>query len=118
MAILVLSHPLPAQPFAQALRALAGDTPVWTEDDVCDPRRVEALLAWQLKPGILPRYPGLRVLRSTGAGVDKLIRRLRGMERAGLSVTIAHCTACGAFEVAPATTSPRFAAMDCTRVAK
>jgi D-3-phosphoglycerate dehydrogenase/glyoxylate/hydroxypyruvate reductase A len=73
MAILVLSHPLPAQPFAQALRALAGDTPVWTEDDAFDPRRVEALLAWRLKPGILPRYPGLRVLCSTGAGVDKLL---------------------------------------------
>jgi D-3-phosphoglycerate dehydrogenase/glyoxylate/hydroxypyruvate reductase A len=73
MAILVLSHPLPAQPFAQALRALAGNTPVWTEDDVFDPRRVEAVLAWRLKPGILPRYPGLRVLCSTGAGVDKLM---------------------------------------------
>jgi D-3-phosphoglycerate dehydrogenase/glyoxylate/hydroxypyruvate reductase A len=46
---------------------------VWTEDDVCDPHRVEALLAWRLKPGILPRYPGLRVLCSTGAGVDKLM---------------------------------------------
>jgi D-3-phosphoglycerate dehydrogenase/glyoxylate/hydroxypyruvate reductase A len=73
VAILVLSHPLPAQPFAEALRALAGDTPVWTEGDDFDPGRVEALLAWRLKPGILPRYPGLRVLCSTGAGVDKLM---------------------------------------------
>jgi D-3-phosphoglycerate dehydrogenase/glyoxylate/hydroxypyruvate reductase A len=73
MSILVLSHPLPAQPFAQALRALAGDTPGWTEGDDFDPRRVEALLAWRLKPGMLPRYPGLRVLCSTGAGVDKLM---------------------------------------------
>ena len=73
MAILVLSHPLPSQPFVEALRMLAGDTPVWTEGDDFDPRRVEALLAWRLKVGILPRYPGLRVLCSTGAGVDKLM---------------------------------------------
>jgi D-3-phosphoglycerate dehydrogenase/glyoxylate/hydroxypyruvate reductase A len=73
MAILVLSRPLPAQPFVEALRALAGDTPVWMEGDDFDPRRVEAVLAWRLKPGILPRYPGLRVLCSTGAGVDKLM---------------------------------------------
>jgi D-3-phosphoglycerate dehydrogenase/glyoxylate/hydroxypyruvate reductase A len=73
MAILVLSSPLPAQPFVEALRALAGDTPVWLESDDFDPRRVEAVLAWRLKPGILSRYPGLRVLCSTGAGVDKLM---------------------------------------------
>lgn len=73
MAILVLSRPLPSQPFAEALRALDPGTPVWTEGDDVDPARVEALLAWRLKPGILPRYPGLRVLCSTGAGVDKLL---------------------------------------------
>jgi hypothetical protein len=64
---------LPAQPFAKALRALAGDTPAWTENDVFVPRRVEAVLALQPKPGVLPRYPGLRVLYSTGAGADKLM---------------------------------------------
>lgn len=73
MAILVLSHPLPSAPFADALRALAPDIPVWTEADTVDPAAVQALLAWRLKPGTVARYPQLRVVCSTGAGVDKLL---------------------------------------------
>lgn len=72
MAILVLSHPLPSAPFAEALRRLT-DLPVWTEQDDPPPGAVEALLAWRLKPGVVGRYPNLRVLCSTGAGVDKLL---------------------------------------------
>jgi D-3-phosphoglycerate dehydrogenase/glyoxylate/hydroxypyruvate reductase A len=34
---------------------------------------VEAILAWRLKPGALAPYANLRVLCSTGAGVDKLL---------------------------------------------
>lgn len=73
MAILVLSNPLPSAPFAEALRRAAPDIPVWTEADAPPPDQVEAILAWRMKPGILPRYPNLRVLCSTGAGVDKLL---------------------------------------------
>jgi D-3-phosphoglycerate dehydrogenase/glyoxylate/hydroxypyruvate reductase A len=73
MAILVLSHPLPPAPFAEALRRAAPDIPVWTEADDPPAGQVEAVLAWRMKPGILPRYPALRVLCSTGAGVDKLL---------------------------------------------
>ena len=73
MAILVLSNPLPSAPFAAALRQAAQGIPVWTEQDNPPPEAVEAILAWRMKPGILPRYPNLRVLCSTGAGADKLL---------------------------------------------
>lgn len=73
MAILVLSNPLPSAPFAAALRQAAQGIPVWTEQDQPPPEAVEAILAWRMKPGILPRYPNLRVLCSTGAGADKLL---------------------------------------------
>ncbi|MEY4561273.1 MAG: hypothetical protein RLZZ618_550 [Pseudomonadota bacterium] len=73
MGILVLSSPLPSAPFAEALRRAAPDVLVWTEADEPPADQVEAILAWRMKPGILPRYPTLRVLCSTGAGVDKLL---------------------------------------------
>ena len=73
MAILVLSSPLPAAPFAEALRRAAPGVPVWTERDAAPPGAVEAVLAWRMKPGVLPAFPNLRVLCSTGAGVDKLL---------------------------------------------
>src|SRR4029434_10774849 len=73
MAILVLSSPLPSQPFVDALRALAPDVPVWSEADDPPADRVEALLAWRVRPGTVRRYPRLRVLCSVGAGADKLL---------------------------------------------
>ena len=73
MAVLVLSSPLPSAPFADALRAAAPGVPVWTDADTAPADAVEAILAWRMKPGILPRFPSLRVLCSTGAGVDKLV---------------------------------------------
>ena len=73
MAILVLSSPLPSQPFAEALRRAAPGVPVWTDRESAPADAVEAVLAWRMKPGVLPRYPNLRVLCSTGAGVDKLL---------------------------------------------
>lgn len=85
MAILILSSPLPSEPFAEALRRAAPDTPVWTEAEAAPPEAVEAILAWRLKDGVLPRYPNLRVLCATGAGADKLLSV--GDLPAGLPVT-------------------------------
>ncbi|SPJ18450.1 exported hypothetical protein [Burkholderiales bacterium] len=74
MGILVLSAPLPSAPFVAALRAAAPDVPVWSERErPPSDEAVEAILAWRLKPGTVSRYPKLRVLCSTGAGVDKLL---------------------------------------------
>jgi D-3-phosphoglycerate dehydrogenase/glyoxylate/hydroxypyruvate reductase A len=76
MAILLMTAPIPAQPLIAALHAAAPDIPVWSADALppeFDPGAVEAILAWRLKPGALAPYPQLRVLCSTGAGVDKLL---------------------------------------------
>ena len=73
MAILLMTAPIPAQPLADALRAAAPDVPVWDSSEPHDPQAVEAILAWRLKPGVLGAYQNLRVLCSTGAGVDKLL---------------------------------------------
>ena len=73
MAILLMTAPIPAEPYRAALQALAGDVPVWTTEEDHDPLAVEVLLAWRLKPGLAARYPNLRVVCSVGAGVDKLL---------------------------------------------
>jgi phosphoglycerate dehydrogenase-like enzyme len=73
MAIFVLTSPLPSAPFIAELERIAPDIPVWSEEDRPAPEDVEAILAWRMKAGVLPRYPNLRVLCSIGAGVDKLI---------------------------------------------
>lgn len=73
MAILVHCAPLPAQPFVAALQRLAPGLPVWADAEQAPPDAVEAVLAWRLQPGWLARWPKLRVLCSTGAGVDKLL---------------------------------------------
>jgi phosphoglycerate dehydrogenase-like enzyme len=73
MGILVHTEPLPDAVFADAVRAVAGEIPVWTTADAPPAEAVEAILAWRLKAGFLPRYPNLRVVCSIGAGVEKLL---------------------------------------------
>lgn len=73
MAILVHCAPLPSQPFVEALKRLAPDVPVWVDADNAPPDDVEAVLAWRLQAGWLARWPRLRVVCSTGAGVEKLL---------------------------------------------
>lgn len=73
MAILVMTAPLPADSFVAALREAAPDVPVWTPEEPHDPRAVEAILAWRIKPGVAGRYPNLRVACAIGAGVEKLL---------------------------------------------
>ena len=74
MAVLVHTAPLPSAALVQALRQADPTTPVWSEQDSFDPTQVEAMLAWRLKPGIVGRYPNLRVVCSIGAGVEKVLR--------------------------------------------
>lgn len=73
MAILVLSAPLASAPFVDALRRAAPDLTIWSDADEAPAESVEAILAWRMGDGVLPRYRNLRVLCSTGAGVDKLL---------------------------------------------
>lgn len=72
MAILILSRPIPSAPFVEAFHRLAPGLPVWTDADEAPSDAVQAVLAWRLAPGQLARFPRLRVLCATGAGVDKL----------------------------------------------
>jgi D-3-phosphoglycerate dehydrogenase/glyoxylate/hydroxypyruvate reductase A len=73
MSILLMTEPIPAQAFAPILRALAPEEAVAFADAPHEADQVEAILAWRMKPGVLPRYPRLRVLCSVAAGVDKLL---------------------------------------------
>ena len=73
MAILLMTAPIPGQPYADALQALAPEVPVWHSDGPHDPQAVEAVLAWRLKPGALAPYKRLRLISAIGAGVDKLL---------------------------------------------
>ncbi len=45
----------------------------WDDPDV-DPARVEYALVWEPEPGRLARYPNLRVVFSSAAGVDHILR--------------------------------------------
>lgn len=73
MAVLVHLHPRQAPPYLAALRAQAGELPVWLDGEVPDPAAVEAVLAWRLTPGLFARHPKLRLVCAIGAGVDKLL---------------------------------------------
>ena len=73
MSILLMTAPIPHQAFVPLLQALAPEETIAIDGEPHDAAQVEAILAWRLKPGVLPRYPSLRVLCSVAAGVDKLL---------------------------------------------
>ncbi len=74
MAALILSKPMPTEPFAQALRARGFPHPIHTTiDGDWDPASIRWLVAWRLPAGLLPRLPNLELLFNCAAGVDKLL---------------------------------------------
>ena len=73
MGILVNIHPSMGAPIVEALRTAAPDIPVWSHRDEAPAEAVEAMLAWSLKPGVLPAFPHLKLLCAPSAGVDKLL---------------------------------------------
>jgi D-3-phosphoglycerate dehydrogenase/glyoxylate/hydroxypyruvate reductase A len=73
MSILLMTAPIPPQAFVPLLQALAPEETIALDGEPHDAAQVEAILAWRMKPGVLPRYPKLRVLCSVAAGVDKLL---------------------------------------------
>ena len=46
----------------------------WWDDPAVAPEAVRYVLVWDPEPGRLGRYPGLRAIFSTGAGVDNVVR--------------------------------------------
>jgi len=73
MAILVHLPSFMAPPITDALRKAAPDIPVWTGRENAPADQVEALLAWGLRPGVVPAFRNLRLVCAAAAGVDKLL---------------------------------------------
>jgi D-3-phosphoglycerate dehydrogenase/glyoxylate/hydroxypyruvate reductase A len=72
VSVLLLTRPQAPGLFSGLLRQMLPGEPIWESADQADPSRVEAIVAWQLKPGIVARYPNLRLLCATAAGVEKI----------------------------------------------
>ena len=76
MTILLLTHPLPAEPFVEALRGVDARLPLLAyhprmgEAELAD---VQAVLGWRFPDGLATRLPRLRWVCSVGAGVEKLL---------------------------------------------
>jgi phosphoglycerate dehydrogenase-like enzyme len=76
MKTLLLTHPLPAKVFADAVHGIEPRLPLleyrpgMADNELAD---VEAVLGWRFPEGVAARLPRLRWVCSVGAGVDKLL---------------------------------------------
>ena len=76
MKILLLTHPMPAAPFAAAIRALAPEHELIEFRKDIDPAvlaDIEVVLGWQMPHGVAGRMPKLRWVCAVAAGVEKLL---------------------------------------------
>jgi phosphoglycerate dehydrogenase-like enzyme len=76
MKILLLTHPMPAVPFAAAIRSRAPELELVEyrpELDVAELAGVEVVLGWQMPRGLAGRMPRLRWVCAVAAGVEKLL---------------------------------------------
>jgi phosphoglycerate dehydrogenase-like enzyme len=76
MKILLLTHPMPAESFAAAIRALAPQHELIAYSRALDDAAladVEVVLGWQMPAGLPTRLPRLRWVCAVAAGVDKLL---------------------------------------------
>jgi len=76
MNILLLTHPMPAAPFAAAIRALAPDHALieYQPDlDAATLAGIDVVLGWQMPRGVAAKMPKLRWVCAVAAGVDKLL---------------------------------------------
>jgi len=73
LSVLLLTMPQPPALFADLLRAALPGVPVWEAAEQVAPEAVEAIIAWRLKPGTAGRFPNLRLICATAAGVEKII---------------------------------------------
>ena len=76
MKTLLLTHPMPASVFAEAIHAIEPQLPLIEYHPRLDPATladVQAVLGWRWPPGVVARLPQLRWVCSVGAGVDKLL---------------------------------------------
>jgi phosphoglycerate dehydrogenase-like enzyme len=76
MKILLLTAPMPAAPFAAAIRALAPEHELVEYSRSLDAAAlagVEVVLGWQMPHGLASRLPKLRWICAVAAGVEKLL---------------------------------------------
>lgn len=76
MKTLLLTHPLPARVFAEAVHAIEPQLPLLEYQPGMDEAAladVEAVLGWRFPEGVAQRLPHLRWVCSVGAGVEKLL---------------------------------------------
>jgi phosphoglycerate dehydrogenase-like enzyme len=76
MKTLLLTHPLPAHVFAEAVHAIDPGLPLLEYRPGMDDAAladVEVVLGWRFPEGVAQRLPRLRWVCSVGAGVDKLL---------------------------------------------
>ena len=73
MAILVLATSSFVEQQRAALASLAPGEHIHTDPTLAPSTEIEALLAFRLAPGIVPRFPALKFIACAGAGVDDII---------------------------------------------
>ncbi len=76
MKTLLLTHPLPARAFAEAVHAIEPQLPLLEYRPGIEAAAladVEAVLGWRFPAGVAAQMPRLRWVCSVGAGVDKLL---------------------------------------------
>ena len=76
MNILLLTHPMPAAPFAAAIRALAPEHALieYRPDlDAATLAGIDVVRGWQMPRGVAAKMPKLRWVCAVAAGVDKLL---------------------------------------------
>lgn len=73
MGVLLLSHPQPPEPIVRCIKALDPDLEIVTQLEEADPGRIECVVAYRLMPGVLSRFPRLRLLCAASSGVEKLL---------------------------------------------
>ena len=76
MKTLLVTAPMPEGYFSHAIRALDPDIDLIEHDPALSDAQlaeVDAVLAWQLPKGLVPRLPRLKWICAVSAGVDKLL---------------------------------------------
>lgn len=73
VALLFYSRVDDSRGWGEALRALDPDIDFRVWPDVGDPAEIDAALVWKPEPGLLERFPNLKLIQSLGAGVDHIV---------------------------------------------
>jgi phosphoglycerate dehydrogenase-like enzyme len=75
MKVLLLTAPMPAAPFAEAIGALAPAVELveFRKELQAELAEIDVVLGWQMPRGIAGRMPKLRWVCAVAAGVDKLL---------------------------------------------